>query len=244
MGKTVLITGSSRGIGAETAKLFARSGYNVVINYNHSEEEAIALFNELRFDGLSVILCKADISLEFEAELMFDKITDKFGGVDILVNNAGISEQKLFIDLSEHDWDRMFDNNLKGLYNCTHAALPYMINQRYGKIINISSVWGLMGASMEISYSTTKAAIIGFSKALAKEYGPSNINVNCITPGVIDTDMNKHLDKDAMKALLDDIPLMRIGKSKEVAELILFFASEKANYITGQTISIDGGFGI
>ena len=240
--KTVLITGSSRGIGKEIAKLFASENYNVVINYNNSEEKATNLLKEIRANGGSAIAIKADVSLADEVSSMIEIINVEFGGVDVLINNAAISSQKLFLDITENEWDRIFDINVKGTFNCTKAILPKMLHNKFGKIINISSVWGITGASCEVHYSTTKAAIIGFTKSLAKELGPSNITVNCVAPGVIDTEMNSKLSSETIESLKEETPLGIIGKPIDVANVVLFLASDKANFITGQVISPNGGF--
>ena len=240
--KTVLITGSARGIGAATAALFADSGYNVVINYNTSEADAAALCTSLREKGCSVIAVKADVSKESDVEYLFAKAEEAFGGVDVLVNNAGIAQQKLFTDISTDDYDRMFDCNVRSVFNCCQKALPYMIHNKYGRIINISSMWGIVGASCEVHYSASKAAVIGMTKALAREVAPSGITVNCIAPGVIDTPMNKGFDEDTMQCLKEETPVGRIGTAEEIAHTVLFFADESNSFITGQVLGVDGGF--
>ena len=242
MKNTVLITGASGGIGSATARLFAQNGYNVIINYLNSRSEALALEQELRGLGCNAIAIHADVSDIGQVMAMFDTCAEKFGGVDVLVNNAGIARQKLFTDITQADYNEMFDINVKGCFNCCQCALPYMINQKKGKIVNISSVWGVTGASCEVHYSASKAAVIGMTKALAKEVGPSNIQVNCAAPGVIDTAMNAGFSAGAIAQLKAEIPLGRLGSSLDVAELVLFLASEKADYITGQVIGVDGGF--
>lgn len=240
--KTVLITGASRGIGRVTAKLFALRDYNVVINYYKSEQAALQLHRELVNQGCLCIIYKADVSDSSQVNKMFKHAFAQFGPVDVLVNNAGISQQCLFTDITDEDFRRMIDINLVGTFNCCRAALPSMINRKSGAIINISSIWGITGASCEVHYSAAKAGIIGLTKALAKEVGPSGIRVNCVAPGVIDTDMNAQLC-DSDKAILTDFtPLLRLGTPKEVAEVIYFLASDKASYITGQVISPNGGF--
>lgn len=240
--KTVLITGASRGIGCATAKLFAKSGYNVLINYNKSEKEAYELYNSLKYKGYSVSIFKADISNKFEVNLMVNHCIGVFGKIDVLVNNAGITQSKLFTDITYEDWKEMMDINLNGIFYTTQKALQYMIPEMSGKIINISSIWGMVGGSFEVHYSTSKAAIIGMSKALAKELGPSNIQVNVIAPGVIQTDMLNDIDEDIIDTLREETPLMRLGTPEDIANCVLFLASEKSNFITGQVISPNGGF--
>ncbi len=240
--KTVLITGASRGIGRATAKLFAESGYNVLINYNKSEEEAYDLYNSLKDKGYSVSIFKADVSNKFEVDLMINHCIGIFGKIDILVNNAGITQSKLFTDITDEDWKEMMDTNLNGIFYTTQKALQYMLPEMSGKIINISSIWGMVGGSFEVHYSTSKAAIIGMSKALAKELGPSNIQVNVIAPGVIQTDMLNDIDEDIIDTLREETPLMRLGTPEDIANCVLFLASEKSNFITGQVISPNGGF--
>lgn len=242
MKKTVLITGASGGIGSATALLFAQNGYNVILNYNSSQDEALALEFELRGLGCDAIALQADISDINQVKEMFKTCAEEFGGVDVLVNNAGIAQQKLFTDITQADYEKMFDSNVKGCFNCCQCALPYMIRLKKGKIINISSVWGLTGASCETHYAASKAAVAGLTKSLAKEVGPSNIHVNCVAPGVIDTAMNAGFSAETMEQLKAQTPLGRLGQPVDVAELILFLASEKADFITGQIIGVDGGF--
>ena len=236
---TAVITGSARGIGAATAALFADSGYNVVINYNTSEKEAFELKEKL---GDKAIAVKADVSTPEGANLLFEKANEAFGGVDVLVNNAGIAQQKLFTDITQSDYDRMFDCNVRSVFNCCQCALPYMIHNKYGRIINVSSMWGVVGASCEVHYSASKAAVIGMTKALAREVAPSGITVNCIAPGVIDTPMNRCFDEATMNELAEETPVGRIGTPEDVARAILFFADEKSGFITGQILGVDGAF--
>lgn len=242
MKKTVLITGASRGIGRAAAEAFAKAGYDVAVNYNKSAGAAETLCRELEKYSVKALPFGADVSDKKAVEKMSAEIETAMGAVSVLVNNAGIAEQALFTDISEEMWDRMFAVNVKGAYNCTQAVLPKMIHEKYGRIINISSMWGISGASCEVHYSASKAALIGFTKALAKEVGLSGITVNCVAPGVIDTDMNGHLSPEIISELKEETPLNRIGTPREVAETVLFLASEKASFITGQTISVDGGF--
>lgn len=242
MNQTVLITGASRGIGRAAAVAFARNGYNVAVNYCKSKEKTAALADELNSYGVMTAAYQADVSDKTEVEEMFRKAEQELGKISALVNNAGIAEQILFSDITEEKWDRMFAVNVKGAYNCTQAVLPSMIHEKYGRIINVSSMWGISGASCEVHYSASKAALIGFTKALAKEVGLSGITVNCVAPGVIGTDMNAAISGEILEELKENTPLNRIGTSEDVAEAILFLASDKASFITGQTLSVDGGF--
>ena len=241
MRKNIIITGASRGIGAETARLFGQNGYNVLINYNKSEVNAIKLHEEIIQKGGVAKIFKADVSRRVEVNSMVDFCISEFGSVDILVNNAGIAKYGLFTDITEKEWDEIININLKGVFNCSQSVVDYMISRKEGKIINISSIWGMVGSSCEVAYSAAKAGVIGLTKALAKELGPSNIQVNCVAPGAIDTDMNANSSKEEMKTFIDATPLMRIGKPIEIAEVVLFLA-EKADFITGQIISPNGGY--
>ena len=241
MKKTVLITGASHGIGKATAILFAKHNYNVIINYNTSEDEAKKIEVDLIKQGANALAIKADVSRQDEVKEMFGVINDTFGDIHVLINNAGISSQNLFTDVAEEEWDKIFDVNIKGIFNCTQLALKSMIKNHFGKIINISSIWGLTGASCEVAYSATKAAVIGFTKALAKEVGPCNINVNAVAPGVIDTQMNKNISVEIMCDLKEQTPLGVIGTGEDVAQTILFLASDNSKFITGQVISPNGG---
>ncbi len=242
MNQTVLITGASRGIGRAAAAAFARNGYNVAVNYCKSKEKATDLADELNGYGVMAAAYQADVSDKTAVGEMFRKAEQELGRISVLVNNSGIAEQILFSDITEEKWDRMFAVNVKGTYNCTQAALPSMIHEKYGRIINVSSMWGISGASCEVHYSASKAALIGFTKALAKEVGLSGITVNCIAPGVIGTDMNSAISGEILEELKEDTPLNRIGTPEDVAAAILFLASDKASFITGQTLSVDGGF--
>jgi 3-oxoacyl-[acyl-carrier protein] reductase len=240
--KTVIVTGASRGIGRKTAELFAHNGYNVLINYNHSQTEAEELQKQLRQAGGQAEIFRANVGRYEEARQMVDFCLAKFGAVDILINNAAISQAKLFTDITPVEWQEMMQVILNGVFNCTQNAVREMIHQKQGKIINISSIWGITGASCEVHYSTAKAGIIGFTKALAKELGPSNIQVNCVAPGVIQTDMLSGYTEDDLEELRQETLVKRLGTPEDVAQLVLFLASEKANYITGQVISPNGGF--
>lgn len=240
--KTVLITGASRGIGNSIARVFADNNYNVIINYLNSEISALDLEASLKEEGKNALAFKADVRNREEVDEMVQRAVMEFGSVDVLINNAGISQQKLFTEITKADWDDMLDVHINGTYNLCQSVLPYMLEKKQGKIINISSIWGLVGASCEVHYSTAKAAMIGFTKALAKELGPSNIQVNCIAPGIIDTDMNSFLNEDEAKDLIDQTPLMKFGKPEDIAYAALYFASQKADFITGQVLSPNGGF--
>lgn len=240
--KTVVITGASRGIGKVMAKMFAEEGYNVLINYNKSQKEAEDLYNNLKNKGLSVKLFKADVCKRTEVDAMIEFCVEEFGNVDVLINNAGISQDKLFTDITDEDWDKMINTNLKSAFYCTQKTLQYMISKKEGKIINISSIWGMVGGSCEVHYSVAKAGIIGLTKALAKELGPSNIQVNCIAPGVIQTDMLDEYNQEELNVLIEDTPLMRLGKPTDIASCAFFLASDHADFITGQIISPNGGF--
>ena len=240
--KTVLITGGARGIGKAMSKAFAKEGYNVLVNFNKSENEAKELYTILNEKNFSVKLFKANISNREDVEDMVDYCIKEFGGVDVLVNNAGVSQDKLFTDITDEDWDNMMNINLKGSFYCSQVALKYMISEKKGNIINISSIWGISGASCEVHYSITKAGIIGMTKALAKEVGPSNIRVNSIAPGVINTDMLSGYNEEDIDALVEETPLMRLGTPEDIANCAIFLASDKSNFITGQVISPNGGF--
>lgn len=242
MNKTVVITGASRGIGSQTAIDFALKGYNTVINYNKSEANATQLLRRIRELGHSAIAVKADISIKSQADILIQKTLEEFGNIDVLVNNAGISDQKLFTDITDLDWRNMFSVNIDGLFYCTRSAVKNMISRHMGKIINVSSIWGIVGASCEVHYSASKAAVIGFTKALAKELGPSGIQVNCVAPGVIDTGMNDNLSSTDIKELIDKTPICRMGSCSDISNTILFLAEDESNFITGQVISPNGGF--
>lgn len=242
MSKTVLITGASKGIGATMAIRFAEKGYNVVMNYNNSVQSAILLQKSLKESGYSVIAFKANVKNRLDVELMVKETLYRFGSIDILINNAGVANQSLFTDVSEQDWNDIIGVNLTGVFNCCQAVLPHMISQKSGSILNISSMWGEVGASCEVAYSAAKAGVIGLTKALAKEVGPSGITVNCITPGLIDTAMNQNLPIDDVSAMINDTPMGRIGTTNDVASAALYLTSDEATYITGQILGVNGGF--
>ena len=229
--KTVLITGGTRGIGRECAECFAEQGYKVIIIYKSSRDAAEEL---ARRSGCEYYCC----------DVRDHRAVHDLAAVvhpDVLINNAGIAANALITDVDEELWDDIFDTNVKGAYNCIHAFLPCMIRRQYGRIINISSMWGQVGASCEVPYSASKAAVIGLTKALAKECAPSGITVNCIAPGLIDTDMNAGLTADAKAALVEETPVNRIGTTYDIARTALFLADETADFITGQVIGVNGG---
>ncbi len=236
--QTALITGASRGIGRAIARQLAEDGFRVIVHYNTSEDEAMTLLEELnQAADTECMAVQADVADRAQVEAMFSRA----GGVDVLVNNAGIAQQKLFTDITEQDWDIMFGVDVKGVFHCCQCALPYMIHQKRGKIINISSIWGQVGASCEVHYSAAKAAVIGLTKALAKELGPSGIQVNCIAPGVIQTEMNAHLDEETRKELKEETPLGGIGTPEDIAGAASFLAGSRSDFITGQVIGVNGG---
>lgn len=240
MKRIILVTGASKGIGKSICEYFLKKGCIVVGNYNKSEKEAYILKEKYEH----FIPVKADISNEAQVEKMVDDIILKYGKIDCLINNAGISKMGLLQDCTLSDYNDIFDVNVKGMFLVTKKVLPFMINEKKGKIINISSMWGITGASFEVLYSASKSAVIGFTKALAKEVAPSNINVNCVAPGVIKTDMLNHLTKEDLDALKEETPLGKIGKPEDVAKVCYFLFSNSSNFITGQVISADGGMTI
>ena len=234
--KNVLITGGSRGIGKACVYEFSNNGYRVFLNYNKSSDEAEKIKNET-----GAVMVKADVSDSKQVNGMAEFIHTNYGKIDVIVNNAGISQQKLFTDITENDWDRMFDVNMKSMYLVTKAFVDDMIYKHSGKIINISSMWGVTGGSCEVHYSAAKAAVIGFTKALAKELAPSGIQVNAVACGAIDTEMNGHLSDDDKASLAEEIPAGRFGNPQEVAELVKSLAGMNS-YLTGQIITLDGGW--
>ena len=242
MKKTALVTGASRGIGRAAALALAKEGWRVVLNYFSSEGSAVAAVREILDAGGEAIAVHADVSDPGQVGILFAEAEKRFGPVELLVNNAGISHQKLLTDLSDEDWRRMMGVHLDGCFYCCRAALPAMIRKKAGKIINLSSIWGMVGGSCEVHYSAAKAGIIGLTKALAKEVGPSGIQVNCVAPGVIATEMNGQLSPEDLAALREETPLGRIGAPEDVAAAILFLASPAGDFITGQVLSPNGGF--
>ena len=241
MRKIALITGGSRGIGAACVRLFARSGYAVVFLANPSAGKAQALTDELRTEGCDVAYRLCDVSDGAQVAGVIADVLRTYKRIDALVNCAGVAHIGLFTDMTDAEWDELFAVNVRSVFSVTKAVLPGMISCQCGAIVNVSSMWGEVGASCEVAYSATKAAIIGLTKALAKEVGPSGVRVNCATPGVIDTDMNAQLSADDRAALADETPLGRIGSAEEVARTILFLCSESASFITGQVLGVSGG---
>ena len=239
--KTALVTGGAKGIGSAICRALAKDGYKIAINYNNSQTEAVDLKNELSAIT-DVEIFKADVSDSKQVREMFSEIEKVFGGVDVLVNNAGIAGQMLFTDITDEMWQKMINVNLSGAFYCCREALKFMINKKSGKIINIASMWGETGASMEVHYSASKAGLIGLTKALAKEVGLSGVTVNAVSPGVIMTDMMKSFSEADIAVLKDETPLNSLGTAENVADAVSFLASEKADFITGQVISVNGGF--
>lgn len=242
MGKTVLVTGGSRGIGAACVRLMAQRGWRVVFLCRNNGEQAQMLTDALRNNGCEVAWYQCDVSQHDQVESVMEQILRIYHRIDVLVNNAAVSWIGLFTDTTEAIWRQVMATNLDGTYRCTKAVLPAMLAQKSGVIVNIASIWGQVGASCEVAYSASKAALIGMTKALAKELGPSGIRVNCVSPGVIDTDMNAALDGATREALAEETPLCRLGQADEVARAVLFLAEEDASFITGQVLGVNGGY--
>lgn len=238
--KNVLVTGASGGIGRAVALAFAQRGYGVALHFQTGEQAAREAAEQIRFQGGSAEVFQADVTREDDVERMFAEAERRFGFLEVLVNNAGVSQKGLFTDLSLADWNRVFAVNCTGVFLCCRRALLPMIREKRGSIVNISSIWGEVGASCEATYSASKAAVIGLTKALAKEEGPSGIRVNCVSPGVIDTRMNADLTEEDRQALREETPLMRTGAPEEVARAVVSLAEN--GFITGQTLGVNGGF--
>lgn len=240
--KTVLITGSSRGIGAATARRLAEN-YKIVINYKNSKDEALALLSEIRKVNPMSLAIKADVSKEDEVDYLFDTVEKNFGSIDILINNAGKSHVGLIQDMTYENWQEIINTNLNSVFLTSKRAIGPMITQKYGVIINMSSIWGKEGAALEAAYSASKGAVNAFTKALSKELAPSNIRVNAIAPGVVLTDMMKNdYSERELDLIREDIGLGRFADPKEIADLVSFLISDEASYITGSIIDINGGF--
>jgi len=240
--KTVIVTGGSRGIGAAIVKELAKENYNVVLNYNNSEEAAKQIKKELEEQNIKIEIFKADVSKREEVIKLVKFTLEKFKNIDVLINNAGIDQIKAFMEITDEDWNNIMQVNLNSVFYCSQEVLENMIHNKNGCIINISSIWGKVGASCEVHYSASKAAIDGLTKALAKEMGPSNIRVNSIAPGIIETEMNKDLNQEELVEIVNQIPLGRIAKPEEIVKSIKWLIED--SYVTGQIISIDGGWGI
>lgn len=238
--KVIIVTGASRGIGREIAKEFAKKGYRVIANYNKSFESARDLKEELHKQCIEIDIFKADVSKREEVKELIKFVLNKYKKIDILINNAGISDVKLFTDVTDADFNKMISNNLYSAFCVTQEVLQNMIQNKSGCIINISSIWGVVGASCESIYSISKAGIDAMTKSLAKELGPSNIRVNSIAPGIIDTEMNKNISKEDLQAIIEDIPLQRIGLPRDIVKCIEWLIED--NFTTGQVISINGGW--
>ncbi len=237
----MLITGASRGIGRATALAFGENGYNVVVNYAaraDAAEKTLQLLSRIPARAMAIA---ADVADAAQVQDMFARARAAFGPIDVVVNNAGIAQDALFTDITPEAWRQMFAVHVDGAFHCCRCALPEMISRKSGRIINIASIWGMVGASCEVHYSAAKAALIGMTRALAKEVGPSGITVNCVAPGVIDTDMNAGYDEATMRALREETPLGVLGAPEDIARAVLFFASEDARFITGQVLSPNGG---
>lgn len=239
--KVVLVTGASRGIGKAVAERFAREGYAVALHYNTGKVEAEAAVQKLTSAGYMAMAVQADVRDSAQVQQMVDTVSHALGNIGILINNAGIAQQKLFTDITNEEWHNMFAVHVDGAFYCTREVLPVMIRQKQGCIVNISSMWGQVGGSCEVHYSAAKGAIQAMTKALAKEVGPSGVRVNCVAPGVIQTEMNKLLDTETLEALREDTPLEMLGTAEHVADLVYFLCSEQATFITGQIMGINGG---
>ena len=242
MKKTIIVTGASRGIGAAIVNLLAGEDYNIILNYNKSEETAKKMKKESTEKGYSVEIYKADVSQREKVKGLVKFTIEKFGKIDILINNAGISQTRLFTDITDEDWNNMLNVNLNSVFYMTQEVVPYMIHEKNGCIINISSIWGSVGASCEVHYSVSKAGVDAITKSLAKELGPSNIRVNSIAPGIIDTDMNKYLSDEELANIEEEIPLGKIGNPEAIAKCVKWLIEDE--YTTGQIIGINGGWNI
>lgn len=242
MEKIIVVTGASRGIGREIAKTLSRENNKVIACYNNSEKEATILKEELEKENKKIDIIKGDISKREDCKKIVEYVINKYKKIDVLINNAGISTYNLFTDITDEEWNRTINTNLNSVFYMSQETVKYMIKQKEGSIINISSIWGIVGASCEVAYSVSKAGIDGMTKALAKELGPSNIRVNSIAPGLIDTDMNNDLTKEELDNIINETPLCRIGKPEDIAKCIKWVVEDE--FTTGQVISINGGWSI
>ena len=239
--KCAIVTGASRGIGKAIAKKLASLGANIVLNYRSNEEEALKVQKELLDMGVEVLLYKCDTSDSKAVEQMIKETKEKFKTIDIMVNNAWINRDSLILRMKDEDFDSVIDVNLKGVFNCLRAVTPVMVRQRSGKIVNLSSVVGIMGNAGQVNYAASKAGVIGMTKSLAKEIGSRGITVNAVAPGFISTDMTGFLTEEFKEDIRKKLPLKRLGKPEDVANVVAFLASDEASYITGQVINVDGG---
>ena len=242
MNKIIIVTGASRGIGKEIAKELAKKEYTVIANYNKSEKQATELKEELEKENIKIDIFKADVSKRNEAQELVEYTINKYGKIDVLINNAGISQIKEFTQITDEDWNNMINTNLNSVFYMTQESCKNMIHNKKGCIINISSIWGVVGASCEVHYSVSKAGIDAMTKSLAKEMGPSNIRVNSIAPGIINTEMNRNLSEEEINDIKEEIPLEKIGKAQDIEKCVEWLIEDE--YTTGQIISINGGWGI
>lgn len=240
MNKVVIVTGASRGIGRNIATTLAKKGYIVIANYNRSENKAIELQQNLEKENINIDIFKADVSNRDEVKKLVQFVINKYKKIDCVINNAGIDQVKMFLDITDADWNNMISNNLNSVFYMCQEVLPYMIHEKNGVIINISSIWGVTGASCESHYAVSKAGVDALTKSLAKEMGPSNIRINSIAPGFIDTEMNNNLNEEEKQEIKEEIPLQKIGKVEDVSRTVEWIIEDE--YITGQVISVNGGW--
>lgn len=238
--KNIIVTGGSRGIGRCIVENLAREGHNVILNYNKSEKQAKKIQNDLKDEGIIIEIYKADVSKKEEVKKMVEFALEKLGNIDVLINNAGIAKLEMFQDVTDEDWDEMINTNLKSAFYMCQEVIPNMIHKKSGCIINISSIWGMVGASCETVYSISKAGMDALTKSLAKELGPSNIRVNSIAPGVIDTEMNSHIDERIKDEIKTETPLGKIGKTIDIYRCVKWLIEDE--FTTGQVISVNGGY--
>ncbi len=239
--KTAVVTGGAGGIGAAVCERLCRDGFSVAVNWHRSEAKAASLVKRLTQSGFDAFAVKGDVSVSADADALIQAAFCRNGRIDVLVNNAGIAVRSLFDETSDEQWRRVTDTNLTGAFNCSRAASKHMLRQKSGRIINISSMWGQTGASCEVAYSASKAGVIGLTKALAKELAPSGVTVNCVSPGVVDTDMMSSFSQEERHLIAEDIPLGRFASPEDIANAVAFFADERSAYITGQILGVNGG---